>query len=441
MIIAIDGPSGTGKSTVAKGVAKKLGFTFFDTGAMYRSMAWWARKQSVDVGDEQAVKQLLPSFEYEIKTDATGNRKYFVAGTDVSAEIRSPEISALASKISVYADVRRTLVKIQRDFGHKQNAVFEGRDMGTVVFPDAEVKVFLTASPKIRAERRYRELIAKFPDMENGLSYEQILTDLEKRDHSDMTRAVSPLKKADGAILIDTSDLSADEVIEKVVVEAKKQHSPGKMRWFYGFVYWTVRCYLKLFYRLKIHGLSHFRAGSAIIAANHASLFDPPVVSISCPEEVHFLAKQSLFEHPLFGSLIRKLNAHPVTRSGADAATFRLILDLLSQGRKVILFPEGNRTPDGQLQPIERGLAFLVMKSKCAIQPVYVHGTFEAWPVQRKLPKLCGKMACVFGSPIGWERFEGLEKKEAERQITEQMAQALRDLKAWFEAGANGAPP
>ena len=118
-----------------------------------------------------------------------------------------------------------------------------------------------------------------------------------------------------------------------------------------------------------------------------------------------------------------------------------MIIDLLHKGGKVILFPEGNRTPDGQLQPIERGLAFLVMKSRCAIQPVYVHGTFEAWPVQRKLPKLCGKMACVFGSPILWERFEGLEKKEAERQITEQMGAALRDLKGWFESGARGTPP
>ncbi len=441
MIIAIDGPSGTGKSTVAKAVAKRLGFTFFDTGAMYRSMAWWARKQGTDVGSEEAVKHLLPTFHYEIKIDSAGGRKYFVEGTDVSEAIRSPEISALASKISVYPDVRKALVKIQREFGHKQNAVFEGRDMGTVVFPEAEVKVFLTASPKIRAERRYRELVTKFPDMETALSYEQILSDLEKRDHSDSTRAISPLKKADDAVLIDTSELSADEVVEKVVAETKKKHSSGKKGWFYALIYWTVRCYLKLFYRLKIYGLSHFRPGSAIIAANHASLFDPPVVSISCPEEVHFLAKQSLFHIPLLGPLIRRLNAHPVTRSSADAATFRLIIDLLHQGRKVILFPEGNRTPDGNLQPIERGLAFLVLKSRCAIQPVYVHGTFAAWPIHRKLPKLFGKMACVFGSPIRWEQFESLEKKEAERQITEQVSQALRNLKLWFENGAEGNPP
>ncbi|HEY4254968.1 MAG TPA: (d)CMP kinase [Chlamydiales bacterium] len=442
MIIAIDGPSGTGKSTVAKGVAKKLGFTFFDTGAMYRSMAWWVAKAGVDPTDESAVSQELPNFHYEIQTDVTGSRKYFVNGTDVSEAIRSPEISSLASKISTYPDVRKALVKIQREFGREQDAVFEGRDMGTVVFPKADVKIFLTANPTIRAERRYRELLTKFPDLEKSLTYEQILTDLEKRDHSDSTRAISPLKKAIDATLIDTSEFKAEEVIEQVVqLVQKKTVSSPSMGIFYGFIYWIARLYLRLFYRLKIHGLSHFSKGAAIIASNHASNLDPPIVSVSCPEEVHFLAKESLFRVPVLGFLIRKLNSHPVSRNAADAASFRLIIDLLQSGHKIILFPEGNRTPNGHLQPIQRGLAFLVMKARCAIQPVYVHGTFKIWPAGKKWPKLWGRLSCVFGSPIAWEEFEGLEKKEAERRITERMGQALKNLEAWFEAGAKGSPP
>lgn len=442
MIIAIDGPSGTGKSTVAKGVAKKLGFTFFDTGAMYRSMAWWVAKVGIDPTDELAVNRELPHFRYEIQTDAHGARKYFVNGTDVTEAIRSPEISSLASKISTYPDVRKTLVKIQREFGREQNAVFEGRDMGTVVFPEANVKIFLTANPTIRADRRYRELLTKFPDLEKSLTYDQILTDLEKRDHSDTTRTISPLKKAVDAVLIDTSELLAEEVIEKVVQIAKcKGTATASKGFFYGLIYWTARAYLRLFYRLKIYGLSHFSKGSAVIAANHASLLDPPIVSVSCPEEVHFLAKESLFRVPVLGSLIRKLNSHPVSRNAADAASFRLIIDLLQSGHKVILFPEGNRTPDGHLQPIQRGLAFLVMKARCAIQPVYVHGTFKIWPTGQKIPKLWGRLSCVFGSPIVWEEFEGLEKKEAERRITERMAQALKGLEDWFVSGAKGTPP
>ncbi len=442
MIIAIDGPSGTGKSTVAKGVARKLGYTFFDTGAMYRSAAWWVKAKGIDPDDERKVSELMSSFRYEIKTEPSGERKYWVGGTDVSEAIRSPEISSLSSKVAAYSSVRTELVKIQRAFGKQTNAVFEGRDMGTVVFPEADVKVFLTASPQVRADRRYRELLIKFPDLAESLSQEQILKDIEQRDHNDSTRTVSPLKKAPDATLINTSDLTVDQVICQIVSLArKKKPVRRRMRWTYGLIYWTARLYLKLFYRLKIYGLCHFRPGSAIIASNHASNLDPPVVSISSPEEVHFLAKESLFKIPVLGSLIRHLNSHPVARDAADTATFRLIIGLLQSGHKVIIFPEGKRTATGELQPIERGLPFLMMKAKCPVQPVYIQGTFEAWPRSRTLPKPFGRIRCVFGSPIDWEQFEGLDKKEAEKRIIERMGESLRALKAWMEAGAKGTPP
>lgn len=442
MIIAIDGPSGTGKSTVAKGVAKRLGFTFFDTGAMYRSMAWWISKSGLSPEDESAIRLALPSFLYEIRSEAGGSRRYFVNGTEVTEAIRSQEISALASKIAKYPEVRKFLVKIQREFGASQNAVFEGRDMGTVVFPEADLKIFLTAKPEVRAERRYRELLAKFPELATSLSEAQILKEIKERDFSDTTRTVSPLKQAPDALLIDTTDLAADAVMEKIVraliLRRKKQ---PRMRFFYAFIYWTARLYFKTFYRLKIYGLSHYRPGSAILAANHASYLDPPVVSISCPEEVHFLAKESLFRVPLLAPLIRRLNSHPVARDASDLTTFKLVLSLLQRGGKVILFPEGKRTPDGTLQPIERGLAFLAAKARCRIQPIYVAGTFKAWPIRKKCPSLFGKVSVIFGTPIEWSQFEGLEKKEAERAITDKMGSALQALQHWYQAGAVGEPP
>ncbi|HEX2583455.1 MAG TPA: (d)CMP kinase, partial [Chlamydiales bacterium] len=365
MIIAIDGPSGTGKSTVAKGVARKLSFTFFDTGAMYRSLAWWLLQRQIDLENKAAIEEKLPSFRYEIKSDGD-DRKYFVDGQDVTRAIRNHEISAAASKIAAYPEVRKAIVQIQRQFGRRGNAVFEGRDMGTVVFPEAEVKVFLTATPECRAQRRYRELLGKFPDLEETFSLPQILKDIQERDQNDTTRAASPLRQAADAILIDTSNLTAEEVIQKIVrLGRQKFHKKHRYQHvFYFAVYWITRIYFKLFFRLKIYGQEHFRSGAAIIAANHASHFDPPVVSISCPEEVHFLARDSLFRNPLFGFLIRHLNAHPVTRDAADAHTFRLIISLLQKGQKVILFPEGKRTSDGQLQPIERGLPFLAIKAR-----------------------------------------------------------------------------
>ena len=185
------------------------------------------------------------------------------------------------------------MVKIQRAFGESVNAVFEGRDMGTVVFPNSDLKFFLTARAEIRAERRYQELIHKFPDI--SISRENILKEIRERDETDMNRTVSPLKQADDAILIDASDLSAPQVIEKVVALHKPKRMFPKMRFTYALVYWMARIYFKCFFRLKIYGTEHFRPGPGIIAANHASFYNPPVLSISCLEEVHFLAKQSLF--------------------------------------------------------------------------------------------------------------------------------------------------
>ena len=349
MIVAIDGPSGTGKSTVAKGVAKRLGFIFFDTGAMYRSIAWKILQEKIPMTDEEAIRKVVNQFQFDIQTDSEGEKRYFVNGEDVTGKIRTPEISLLASQVSSLSFVRKALVKIQRRFGRRANAVFEGRDMGTVVFPDAEVKIFLTANPEVRAERRYRELLLKFPDLADSLSPGQILHEIEQRDHSDATRAVSPLRQAKDAVLIDTSNLSADEVIDQIVKMHALCRRSGKfepMRFSYRCVYLSVRAFFRLFYGLRIYGLSHFRAGAAIIAANHASFFDPPVISISCPQEVHFLARDFLFRIPLLGRIIRSLNSHPVARDSSDAHTFRQLIQLLQSGKKVILFPEGKRSYD-----------------------------------------------------------------------------------------------
>ncbi len=419
MIIVIDGPAGTGKSTVAKGVAKKLGFTFFETGAMYRSFAWLILKENIDPNNKQAVIAKLPDFAFEIKEE----KKYFVCGVDVTEAIRQPQISTIASQIAVYPEVRSEMVQIQRKLAKGCNAVFEGRDMGTVVFPKADVKVFLTAKPEIRAERRYKELQEKFP--EKNIELEQILKETKERDETDSTRAVSPLKQASDAHLIDTSDLSADDVITQIL----KLVPYPKKKLFYAFVYWFARSFFKLFFRLKIYGIENLRVGGGILAANHSSNFDPPVLSISCPEEVHFLAKESLFHIFILGWIIRRLNSHPVARSSSDITTFRELVRLVREGKKVIVFPEGGRSKDGELRPIQRGLSFIVQKGGCPIFPAYIQGTFEAWPTDKKLPKLFGKISVTFGKPIEWSEFEHLDRKEAERLLNQRVEEALKNLK------------
>lgn len=437
MIITIDGPSGTGKSTVAKGVAKKLGFTFFDTGAMYRSFAWLVSKEGIDPADEKSVAQILPQFHYSIRLGKGGERCYFVGEHEVTQEIRTQPISMIASQIAVHPAVRQAMVEIQRKFGHEVDAVFEGRDMGTVVFPDADLKIFLTASSKIRAERRYRELLQKFPDLE--MTLDDILKEIEERDKTDSTRAISPLKQATDAILIDTSTLSANQVIDKIVRLKPKIFFP-KMKFFYKLIYSLARGFFKCFFRLRIYGVEeHFNSAAAIIIANHTSNYDPPVLSISCPQEVHFLAKASLFDNPLLGRLIRALNSHPVVGGASDTQTLKMMINLLNSGKKLILFPEGERSITGELLPFERGLAFLVQKARCQVIPAYIEGSYEAWPRGQKFPKLFGKMSVVFGSPIHWE--EDLDKKTAQERIISSSEKAVRDLKHWLESGAIGTPP
>ncbi|MDP1607806.1 MAG: (d)CMP kinase [Chlamydiales bacterium] len=429
MIITIDGPSGTGKSTIAKKLAHLLRFTFFDTGAMYRSFAWFVQNRG-KAGDPDQICLLVSEFHFSIETNAEGGKQYLVNGLDVTHQIRFESISALASEVAKIPEVRHELVSIQRRLAAESNAVFEGRDMGTVVFPEADLKIFLTANPEVRAQRRYQELVAKFPDCLDSLSLEQIQQDIIQRDHNDATRQVSPLKQAPDAILIDTSYLSIQQVTDKIIDIYKKklQRLFPKMKWPYWLVCSFARLFFRFFFRLQVRGLEYFRPGAGIIAANHVSLYDPEVVSISCPEEVHFLAKESLFRIPILGRLIRILNAHPVSRGGADAATFRLTLRLLQEGKKVILFPEGKRSPDGSVQPLEKGLAFLVQKGKCPIFPVYVSGTFDAWPRGRKFPKLRGKIVCTFGPPIEWKEFEKMDKKEASANINERTYEALCSL-------------
>jgi len=440
MIIAIDGPSGTGKSTVARGVAKRLKFTFFDTGSMYRCLAWKVLGEKVDPADEKKVGDFMRHFSYEIRGGE--ERRYWVNGCDVTDLIRTQEISAVSSQIAVYPEVRKALVQIQRKFGMSCDAVFEGRDMGTVVFPHADLKIFLTARPDVRAIRRYKELLAKFPTMVDSIHYEQILEETIQRDKNDSTRALSPLKQARDAICIDTSNMSADEVIEKIVQMAPPRGGAfPKMKLFYHSIYSLARLFFKVFFGLRVYGLNHFKKGPGIIAANHVSNLDPPVLSISCPEEVHFLGKESLFRKPFLGWLIRKLNTHPVAGAAADLTTLKRMVQILNQGHKLIVFPEGSRSPDGQLQPHERGVAFLSQSAHCPIFPAYIQGTFQAWPRGKKFPRLCGKIACVFGSPISPFEFEGMSKKEAQEQIKKQCEISIQNLKMWLDNGAEGDPP
>lgn len=211
-IVAIDGPVGAGKSTVAMGVARVLGFRYIDTGAMYRSVAWLALKQGVSLRDERAVASMAASVSIEF-VPAIGRPRIVVNDVDVTEAIRAPEVSEAASIVSTHPTVREAMVALQRHMGAEGGVVMEGRDISTVVFPDAEYKVFLDASPEERARRRFQELVGKGV----AVDYESLKKAEEERDRRDSTRAHSPLRRAPGAVVIDTTGQTAEEIVDRIV--------------------------------------------------------------------------------------------------------------------------------------------------------------------------------------------------------------------------------
>ncbi|WP_448920488.1 (d)CMP kinase [Eubacterium sp.] len=215
--VAIDGPAGAGKSTIAKAAAKELGFIYVDTGALYRAVAYNAVKNGV-IDDEQGIISMLDDTKVELKY-VDGVQSVYLNGEDVSDFIRTPEISMGASKVSAIPQVRAFLLNLQREIAKANNVIMDGRDIATVVLPDAEVKIFLFASPECRAERRYKELVEKG----ENVSFDDVLKDVNQRDYQDSHREIAPLKPSEESIMADTSELTLQESIDLIVNTIKER--------------------------------------------------------------------------------------------------------------------------------------------------------------------------------------------------------------------------
>lgn len=218
--IAIDGPAGAGKSTVARLAAEKLGFVYVDTGAMYRTIALYMLDHHVDVDDEKTLADALSGIEVGIRYE-NGVQQMLLNGADVSGRIRTQEVSDQASITAAKPEVRAKLLNLQRDLAVRENVIMDGRDIGTRILPHAGLKIFLTASSGERARRRYAELLGKG----ERCDLEEIRKEIEERDYRDMHRAEAPLRQADDAVLVDTSDMSADEAADKIVSLARERMS------------------------------------------------------------------------------------------------------------------------------------------------------------------------------------------------------------------------
>jgi len=445
MIITIDGPSGSGKSTLAKSLAKELQFDYLDTGAHYRAITYWMvlKKQSLD------------SFIYEI-LNVNGEKRYLVDGEDVSIVIRTPEVAKNVSEISKIPEVRKVLTEWQREYAKNRNVILDGRDVGSVVFPDATCKFFLIASSKVRAKRRYEELVLKKLIDPKVTSFEMIEKEMIKRDQIDSTREIAPLVKPEGAIEIDTSSLSIRGVKKLMWEQLKMIRLYPYRKWkeryfgigfvnchfFYLFMKALIYGLLHIFYKFQIYGKENIPFGKAIIAPNHTSFFDPPVAAAAFSEGLFFLAQEYLFHVPFLGEIIRRLNALSVKGDGTDKGVFQEVLMILEEGRKVIIFPEGARSLDDKLLPFKRGVASISLLTDAPVIPVYINGCYEAWKRGQAIPKPFGRFTIVVGRPIFPCAFIHVEgKKEQQRALIEELKMRITLLKKWVESGAQGSIP
>ncbi len=217
--IAIDGPAGAGKSTIAKLCAKELGFIYVDTGALYRAIGLCAYRNNIGSKDTDAILEMLKDIKVELAFNDKKEQIVLLNGEDVSGFIRTPEISMYASDVSAIEQVRAFLLELQRNMAKTNNVIMDGRDIGTVVLPDAQIKIFLTASPQVRAKRRYDELIEKGMDV----NFDDILSDVITRDYNDSHREIAPLKPAEDSVIVDTSELNLEESVEKMISIMKER--------------------------------------------------------------------------------------------------------------------------------------------------------------------------------------------------------------------------
>ncbi len=437
LVIAVDGPAGSGKSTTARLVAEKLNLRHVDTGAMYRAVTLKAIERRIDLDNGDRLGKLAGDSSISFERDPKGEMKILLDGRDVTVEIRTPEVTRGVSPVSAHAAVRKALVREQRGRAGEGGVVLDGRDIGSVVLPHADVKVFIVASLETRAERRLAEL------KEKGIKSTPatVRQEIEKRDHYDSSREASPLKCPVGAQVVDTTKLTIDEQVQKVVTLAKekavelaalaihqKQRADvERIRPHYRIGQLILKALLKCLWGIRIVKKDRNRYNeNYIFACNHLSFSDPPFVGSTLDREVHFLAKDALFRNRVFGWLIRTYNAIPLKRLGFDREAMGTALNLLKSGKSILIFPEGTRVRGGKLGKPMSGIGYLALHSGVPVIPLFIQNSNRLLDcLRRKL-----RLIVVHGKPIRLtsKRFDSPVQAEEYRSYSEMIMEAIRAL-------------
>lgn len=420
-IVAIDGPAGSGKGTITKLIGDKLNLVTFDTGAMYRAISYYMIKNKIGLDDNEKVAKMLE--EIDINLDfQTGKQVLYLNSEKLVNELRTKEVNEIVSQVSHIPEVRAAMVKLQRKLAEGKNVIMEGRDIGTNVFPNADVKIYLDASAEERANRRLKQ------NQENNItniSYEEILENIKFRDNNDKNSDVAPLKKADDAIVVDSTNLSIKQVVNQIIDIIKKKQKEQKLNKkvyeetpdtkFKRFRLNLVRkivyfAFYKLVYRIKkVNEENLPKDGAYIICANHINMLDALAVVCSCKRKVRFICKASMFKSKALGWALKLSDTIPLDRDKNDIESMKRSIKTLKNGEVLGVFPEGTRKGMEKNLKAKSGAAFFSLRTGTPVVPIGIQGSFKPFT----------KVKLVFGKPLDFSEYYGKEKdKEALEKVT-----------------------
>jgi cytidylate kinase len=455
LVVALDGPASSGKSSVGAAAAARLGYRFCDTGLLYRAVTWLALHRGLRAEHADGLVKLVE--EIHLLDDGGGRLAHVaVDGVDRTAEVRGPDVDVAVSAYSGVAELRHALLERQRALAEAGRIVMAGRDIGTVVLPDADLKLFLDASVEERASRRALEGGAE-PSAAGGIA---ILEELRRRDDLDSHRAVAPLRAAADAVVLRTDGHTLEMTVSVVVNHirrAEAEHgiaqapaaptpsptpaatsnaeagrppvdaadgpgpAPGAPRarrpppkpspiatrvgLLIGIGSLVLRAVARAVLRIRFEGDDNLpRTGALIVAANHASSADPVLIGAFLNKQlgrpVNWLGKRELLEFPVTGWAFRIAGIHPVDRDAADLDAFRTAMRILEAGQVLAVFPEGTRSRDGALQQVREGVGMLALRSGAPVLPVAVVDSDLAWPRGSLLPRFGRRVTVRYGKPF-----------------------------------------
>ena len=413
--IAIDGPGGAGKSTLAKEVAKRLEIIYVDTGALYRTIGVYMLGIGVDTKNEDDVKSHLNEINLELKF-IDGSQVILLNGKTVGDEIRTPEASMAASAVSAHGSVREFLLMTQRSIAETNSVIMDGRDIGTVILPYAEVKIFLTASAEARARRRFKELTAK------GIktTYEKVFTEMAERDKNDSTRAIAPCVPANDAVMLDNSELDFEGTVNAVIkiINTVKKKRSKKWNPFYGACRVLINAVMRIFVRVRAVGKENIpKDGSLVLCANHIGIKDVFLIGITYPRQLFFLSKKEWFSVPVMSSIMRAWGAIPLDRAGKDIGALKNAVAVAKEGKTLAIFPQGHRMPEKNPAetPIKSGAALIAYHAHADVLPVCIKTKDVKYKFMRKIEVIYGKP--IKYSELGFERGSVGEFKDATAKI------------------------